>query len=157
MAALAAALPAISAVTTILGGVVSAVGAIQAGEAAKADAEFRARQLEMKANEERAAGQRLMFERRKEGELQQSRLRALAGAASGDTTDTGVLNLGGDIAERTEYLALTEMYRGENAARGYNDAAAGARASGAAAAQGARWRALGSILDTGASLYRRYG
>jgi len=156
MAFLGPILPALSAITTIAGGAVGAIGAIQAGNAAKADAEFRAKQMEQRANEERAVGQRQMFERRREGELQQSRLRALAGAASGDTTDTGVLNLGGDIEQRSEYQALTELYKGENAARGYMDAAAGARASGAAAQQGSYWKAAGSILESGSSLFKKY-
>lgn len=153
-----AALPMIAAGLSIVSGVVGAVGSIAAGNQAKADADFRAKQLEQKGNEERAVAQRQMFERQREGEFQQSRLRALAGAASGNTTDSGVLKLGGDIAQRTEYQAMTEMYKGENAARGYEDSAKAARASGSAAQQGSYFKAFGSILESGGNALKvKYG
>lgn len=151
-----AGLEAIGLVLTAVSGFVSAAGTIAAGEAAKADAEFRAKQMEMKANEERAAGQRQMFERNREKEYQLSRIRAVAGAASGDTTDTGILDLSGDVEQRGDYLALTEMYKGENAGRGYETAASGERARGDAAAKGAKLRAFGSILETGSSMFSKY-
>lgn len=99
------------------------IGAALQGQAAMQSAEYRATQLRQQAQEARASQQRMALETRRKGGLVQSTLRARAAAGGGGATDNTVLNLTGDIAARTEYESLLEMYKGENAARGMEDAA----------------------------------
>ena len=134
----------------------SAVSAIQQGKQAQSEANFLAKQQDMKANEERAVGQQRMLQKRKQAELAQSALRARAAASGGDTTDTTIVNLGGDIEEEGEFQALNEFVRGENAARGYQDMAAATRARGAAARAAGPIKAVSTILEGGSSLFTKY-
>lgn len=136
--------------------VVGFIGANQQAEAAKAEGEFKAKQLEQKANEERAVGQRELVKERKQKEIIQSKLMTRAAAATGDTTDTGVLTLAGDIEEEGEMRALTEFYKGENAARGYQDAAGASRATASSRAAGYRLKGIGTLLEGGASFADKY-
>ncbi len=99
------------------------IGAAIQGQAAMQSAEYRATQLRQQAQEARASQQRAALETRRKGGLVQSTLRARAAAGGGGATDNTVLNLTGQIAERTEYESLLDMYKGENAARGMEDAA----------------------------------
>jgi len=145
---------------TVLGAAgtaVSAVSALQQGKAAQQEANFLAEQQRMKANEERSVGQQRMFQKRQQAELAQSRLRAVAAAGGGDTTDTTIVNLGGDIEEEGEFQALNEFVRGENAARGYMDMAKATQAKGAAMRAMAPIRAASTILEGGSSLFTKYG
>ncbi len=146
----------IGAVAGIAGTGLSAVSAIQQGKQAQAEANFLAKQQDMKANEERAVGQQRMLQKRKQAELAQSALRARAAASGGDTTDTTIVNLGGDIEEEGEFQALNEFVRGENAARGYQDMAQATRARGAAARAAGPIKAISTILEGGSSLFTKY-
>jgi hypothetical protein len=148
-----------SGLSTALGAIgtgVSAISALSAGKQAKAEANFLAQQQEMKGNEERAVGQQKMLRKRADAERVQSSLMARAAASGGDTTDTGLVRLGGDIAEEGEFQALNEFARGENAARGFMDQATATRARGAAAARAAPIKAVSTILDGGSSLFGKY-
>ena len=131
-----------------LGAAVGAVGTIVSGQQANQAAKLEAQQRERQAMEARAVGQKKMFERRKEGDLAQSRLVALAAKSSGDTTDPTILNLGQDIDERTEYGALSELALGENRGRGFEDMAAAARYKGKAALTGSKFSAAGNFLSS---------
>lgn len=124
----------------LVGSGVSAIGTIAGGNAAKTASQyqnnaalFTAAQYEQKADESRAASQRTAEEKRLEGRLVQSSALARAAASGGSATDPTALHIGSEIAGRSEYLALTERYKGENQARGYEDAAMAARYSGQAA------------------------
>lgn len=141
---------------TVAGTALSTVGALTQGEAAQDAANFEARQLERRANESRAAGQKQMFEQQKRTELMQSKLRSSAAASGGDTTDATVLRLGGDIAERGEYLALSEMAAGENRAIGFEDQAAASRYKGKVAKTGSYFKAAGTALDGIGSFATQY-
>lgn len=147
----------IGAVAGIAGTGLSAMSAIQQGKQAQSEANFLAKQQDMKANEERAVGQQRMLQKRKQAELAQSALRARAAASGGDTTDTTIVNLGGDIEEEGEFQALNEFVRGENAARGYQDMAQATRARGAAARAAGPIKAVSTILEGGSSLFTKYG
>jgi hypothetical protein len=149
---------------------VSAMGTIAGGNAA-ADAGYRgqqaqiykARQEEQAAQEARAVGQRALFEKRREGDLLQSKLQARAAASGGGADDPTVLNLGGDIAARSEYDALFEMYKGENRARGLLDAATASRmkgdaeyAEGMAKKKASQISAIGTIVGGAGSMFNQY-
>lgn len=147
---------ALAAVAGVIGTVVSAVGTIAAGNDAKNAAEFKAKQEEMRANEERAAGSRTMQAERRQKDLALSSLTARAAAASGDTTDAGVVELAGGIENEGELQALQAFARGENTARGYEDQAMASRMSGESAKRASFWRAGSTILEGGSSLYGKY-
>lgn len=150
------ALPIIGLAASAASTVVGYIGTQKQAEAAEQEAAFRAKQLEQKANEDRAAGQRLMFDKRRQTELAQSSLMARAASSGGDTTDAGILNLSSDIAEEGEFQALTEFSKGENAARGYNDAASATRATGKSRAEGYRLKGIGTLLEGATSFADKY-
>lgn len=108
---------------TMAAGKAGKIGAAIQGQAAQQAAEYRATQLRQQAQEARAGAQRMALETRRKGGLVQSTLRARAAASGAGATDQTVLGLTGQIAQRTEYESLLEMYKGENAARGMEDAA----------------------------------
>jgi len=148
-----------SAAGTIAGG----NAALAAGQQAKAAAEFKAKQEEQAANEARAVSQRGALEKRREGTLLNSKLQARAAASGGGADDPTVVNLGGNIAGRSEYDALFEMYKGENRARGLEDTAVATRMAGdAALAEGemkksASWYSAGGTIIGGmGSMYKTY-
>lgn len=106
------------------GTAISLMGANQAADAkvAAADAkatslEYRAQQFQQKAGQERASGQRAAIEQRRKQRLVSSRALAL-GAAGGGGIDPGLADILGDLAEEGEFRVLTELYTGEERARG---------------------------------------
>lgn len=157
-------------VLTAAGTGLKAAGTIAAGNAA-ADAgiaranalNYDAVQRDQQAQESRAAAQRLAFEKRREGTLLESTLQARAAASGGGADDPTVLNLGENIAQRSEYGALMEMYKGENRARGLEDQAIGDRYSAGAALEedkgkqkAARMEAWGTLIGGAGSAFRQY-
>lgn len=155
------ALPMIGSAVSAMGTIAGGKSAQQAGQAQQQSLEFRAAQEEMQAQESRAAGQRSAQEHRREGVLLQSKLQARAAASGGGASDPTVVNLAEDIAGRSEYGALMEMYKGENRARGLDDQAVGTRMTGAAAlAEGnakrkaANLSAIGTIIGGAGSMFR---
>lgn len=157
-------------VATVAGGALSAAGtlmggnaAAEAGASARQSQYFKAKQEEMAAQESRASAQRAALDKGRETTLLQSQLQARAAASGGGASDPGILDLAGDIAGRGEYEALTEMFRGENRARGLEDSATGSRMTGdAAAAEGRAKRdasyfsAAGTLIGSAGSAYRTY-
>lgn len=141
---------------SVAGTGLSAASTIAGGKAAESDAKFRAAQLRQQGLESRAAGQRKAFEQRREGNLLMSRLQARAAASGGGADDPTVIKLGEDIAARSEYGALSEMFTGENRARGYEDSAAAALVSGKAAKQGSYLKAGGTILSGAGSMFSKF-
>ncbi len=157
------ALTAIGTGVSAMGTIASGKAAEQAGRQAQQAREFEALQQEQAAQESRAAAQRQAIDKRREGQLLLSRLQARAAASGGGADDPTVLDLGGGIAERGEYEALTEMYRGENRARGLEDSAVGSRmtgealrAEGEAKKRASRLSAFGTLIGGATSMYGQY-
>lgn len=151
-----AALPAIALAASAVGGVVSAMGTLAAGQSAKDASYFKAAQEDQAAQESRAASQRQALEKRRQSDLALSKIQAGAAASGAGASDPGIVNLSGDVAARGEYQALTDMYTGENRARGLEDQAMGDRMTGDAAETGAKYKAVGTLLDSGSSFYGKY-
>lgn len=150
---------AVSAMGTIAGGNAAAA----AGQSAQQSANFRAQQEDQAAQESRAVSQRSALDKQRSGQLALSTLQARAAAGGGGADDPTVLNLAGNIAQRTEYDSLFDMYKGENRARGLEDEATGSRYSGEAAAaegdakQSASYlSAAGTVIGGAGSMYRTY-
>jgi hypothetical protein len=135
-------------ILTAVGAVVSAAGSIMAGNAQAAQQKFQAQQLDMKAKEERAGATRQAADQAKQQDLIISRQRALAAASGGSATDPTILDLMGDTAAQGYVQQQTTLGMGENQARGYEDAAASARAS-AKSARMAGYIGAGSSLLSG--------
>lgn len=156
---LTAASTAVSAAGTIAGG----DAALAAGQSTQQAYEYRAKQEEQAAQESRASAQRVALDKQRQGRLLLSTLQARAAAGGGGAADPTILNLGGDIAGRSEYDALLEMYKGENRARGLEDSATASRMSGdAALAEGEAKRkasqlsAIGTIIGGAGSMFGTY-
>lgn len=146
-----------SAKTARMAGAVAQQGAAFEGQAAVDSANYRATQLRQQAQEARAVQQRMALETRRKGDIVQSTLRARAAASGGGATDNTVLNLAGQIAGRTEYESLLEMYKGENAARGLEDAATAAIYQGEVAKRGSQYKAAGYGFQTQGTIAQSAG
>lgn len=131
---------------SLIGGEMSASGTEAAGD-------LKAQQLGMQATESRAAGQRQMFEQQRKAKLALSSLRARS-AMTGNASDTDTIKLAGDIGNRGDYLALAEMYTGENRARGLEDEAAATLWSSKAKAKATR---VGSYFSAASSILKGVG
>lgn len=142
---------------TAAAGATTAYGTIVAGNRADEAAQFKARQLEQASAESRAVGQAGATERRREAKLTLSSLQARASASAGDASDAGIIHLAEDIANRGEFRAFSEMYTGENRARGLMDMAKASEMEGDAAKEGSKYSAAGTILSTGGSMFKTYG
>ena len=138
-------------------GALAQAGAYAEGENAMAAADYKATQLRQQAQEARAAQQRAALETQRKGDLTLSTLRARAAAGGGGAADGSVLKLAGDIAGRTEYQSLIDMYKGENAARGLEGAADAAIYGGKVAKQGAAFKAAGYGYQTAGTIAQSQG
>jgi hypothetical protein len=155
---------------TAAGTAVSAMGTIAGGNAAAEAGErqqeayyYRAKQEEQAAQESRASAQRAALEKRREGRFLQSKLQARAAASGAGADDPTVLDLAAGIAQRSEYDALFDMYRGENRARGLEDQAKGSRMTGDAERieginrkKASRIQAIGTIIGGASSMAGTY-
>ncbi len=168
MAALAAIVPTIfggtaSAATTI-GTVatlfstgISALGTIAAGKQAQREARFEAAQLDIKANEEMAAGQKRGLEHKRRTQLALSALTNRAAASGFTATDPTALDLTEEIATYGTFQQQLAQYGGESRQTGLRDSAQAKRISGAAAKRGSYYGAGGTILGGISTMAERYG
>jgi hypothetical protein len=141
---------------TVAGGALAAGGTIMGGQAAKSSAYFTAAQEDQAAQESRAASQRDALEKGRQTGLVLSKLQARAAASGGGAADPGVQTIAGNIAGRGEYESLMDMYKGENRARGLEDAAIGERATGDAKLNASYLSAAGTLIGSAGSAYRTY-
>ena len=118
---------------------------LEIGEAQRQAANFRADQLELKSQEERAAAAAKAGQTRKQKERALSTLRARAAAGGGSVSDPTVVALGEDIENEGELAALTEFYTGDAAARSLSMSAIGERLTGLAEMTGAAGRYEGRL------------
>lgn len=130
----------------------AAKGTIAAGQAAKQAADYEAAQLDIKANEERAAArvEADEFLRRKELALSSGQAK---GAASGFTsTDPSSLAIADEISRYGTVQEQMALYGGESRAEGTKAQAAGRRFEGNAALQGAGLKAKGQKLEAAGTI-----
>lgn len=142
---------------TGIGAAIGALGTILGGGASKTAAYYQAAQLNQNAVTARAQAQRGSMEDQQRARMAQSS--AIARAAAGGVAVTGATpsSIVGGIAGRGEYQAMTEMARGENAARGMEAEASGLRYSGDAAQSAAYLSAAGTIAGGAGSMFSTYG
>lgn len=143
----------------ILGTVVSAVGTIASGAAAARQANAQAAAenhaalvADQKAMQERAVGQKQSFEKRREAKFAQSTLLARSAASGASATDPTIIKLGSDIAERSEYMALSDMARGEQAGLDYENKADLSRWKAGIMRDEAKMAMTGGIIGAGSTI-----
>ncbi|WP_037449238.1 hypothetical protein [Sinorhizobium fredii] len=149
-------MPIVSGVGTIAGGMMQAQGQRQAAAAQKANLDYQAKQLEMQGKEELAASQHDAFQQRREKELALSALQARGAASGFETTDPTGLQIGEDIEKYGTLQEMMAMYGGRSRRAGLEAEAVGRRAEGAAAVQGAKSAAMGTILGGLTSGFSRF-
>ncbi len=127
-------------------------------------AEFKAKQLEVRAKETIAAQQRVAAEERRQSELAQSRILALAAASGASASDATVENLIARTAGEGAYRSMIALYEGESEARMLRWQGKAAKAEAGIESDLLKRRAeatelagVASILETGASLLGKYG
>lgn len=147
----------ISAILGGIGTVVSTIGTIQAGRQQQAKFEYEQKVQQMQADEAEAASQRDAIARQREGQMIASQQRAAIAGSGGSLADAGVIDLMGDTQEQVALARETDIYKGKQQAKGYNDAAkiAGIDAKNA---MSAAYLTAGANLFSGVSnMYSRFG
>lgn len=148
MSGFAAALPWISAGTSIAGTLISAKGQRDSGKAAVKQAEqtaknemvaaeFEARQADYLANQARAVSHREAYEQRKIAALLASEALAKAAGSGAGASDPTVVNLINEIYAEGAYRSALAMYEGEEQARSQTVAGMARRLSGKSSASAA--------------------
>jgi hypothetical protein len=139
----------------LAGTAVSAVGAIQQGEAAQEAANAQAAAAERRAGEERAAATRDAARKAQQTALLLSRQQALAAASGGGATDSTVLGLMGDVAKEGRYQQDISIYQGDSKATNLEDEAALQRWKGQQARTAGYINAGSSVLN-GVSSFSKF-
>ena len=153
MAQLAVVLPYLA----IAGAGLSAYSIVQEGRTAKDAADLQGDLLERRGNEEAAAGQRAAEEERRQGRLATSRATAVAAASGAKADDPTVLDVTGKLESQSEYNALSRLYAGQGERQNLNLQAKATRSMGKQARNQSILKATGTLLQSGSSLYDRYG
>lgn len=148
--------PIVSGVGTIAGGLMQAQGQKAQARSQQQALNYQAKQLEMQGKEEQAAAQHEMFQQRREKELALSALQARGAASGFETTDPTGLQIGEDIEKYGTLQEMMAAYGGRSRRAGLNAEAVGRRAEGAAAVQGAKSAAMGTILGGLTSGFSRF-
>lgn len=133
-------------IASLAGSVIGALGTMAAGKQAQATANYEAKQLERKGDEEFAAKQREAEELRREKEHLLSRQQAVAGAGGFGALDDTVIDLAGDIYEGGAYREGISYYEGQEAKKGRQMQADARRMDGEQQKKGATLSAAGTIL-----------
>lgn len=143
-------------IAAIAGTALSAAGTIAAGQAEKRNADYIAKQEEMRGQEEFAASQREAQQYKREASLAQSRAQALAAASGGGagTDAPTIVKIMSDTAGQGALNANTAIYGGVSRRAGLMDSARGRRASGRASLMGSYLSAFG---QTATGLGKAFG
>ncbi len=128
-----------AAADTIAGGNLASQGALEEARSAYQSYYYKASQERLLAQEDRASAQADMRNTQQKVSLTQSALRARA-AADGGGTDPTVVALSDQIAKQGSIAALTDMFKGEDSARGRLDQARGYEMTGDAALRGGDYK-----------------
>ncbi len=108
----------IKTVASVAGGAIKASNTLQAARARQQALDHQAEQARQKAGQERATSQREAFEQRRKARILESKALALAAASGAGAGDPTVENILGDIGAEGEFRALSELFVGEERARG---------------------------------------
>lgn len=151
-----AALAPLAQIAAIGGTLLSTAGAIQQGREQEARFQYEQKVAAMQADEAEAASQRDAYARNREGQFILSQQRAGL-AAGGSLDDPSVIDLMGDTQDQIGLAVDTEIYKGKQQARGYNDAAAVAGVNAKNAMSAAYLNAGANLFSGISSMYSRFG
>jgi len=140
-----------------IGTIMSVAGTIQEGREQKARFQYEQKVAAQQADEAAAASQRDAMARYREGRQLLSQQQAAIAGSGGTMTDPSVIDIMDDTSERVRLAAETDIYKGDQQARGYNDAAKVAGYNAESAMRAARIRAAGSLFSGMSSLFSRFG
>lgn len=140
----------------LIGTGIQTLGTLQAGKEEKARYQYEQKVQAQQADEAKAASQRDAAARYREGEFLLSQQRAGI-AGSGGLADPSVIDLMNDTQDETNLAAETEIYKGEQQRRGYDDAAKIAGINAKNAMSRARWQAAGGLFAGVSNMYSRFG
>ncbi|WP_092583996.1 hypothetical protein [Rhizobium mongolense] len=132
-------------------------GTLQQGEEAEARYQYEQKVQQQQADEAEAASQRDAAQRYKQGAFLESQQRAAIAGSGGDLSDPSVIDLMDDTREATAYAAGSEIYKGKQQARGYNDAAKVAGINADNAMKAAQIGAVGGLFSGVSSMFSRFG
>ena len=136
----------------IAGAAISAIGALQQGEAAKKAADYNATISTQNAAIARQNAADKARQADRETYLRLGSIRANQGAAGGAAGEGSVLDVIGDVAAQSELQRQQIIYQGELQARGFQNDATLETFSGKTKQESSYWKA-GSELLGGASNY----
>ena len=161
LAPVVGALSAVSGVVGTIAGIAGTAaeykGRIEQGKEEKARYQYEQKVNAQQADEAVASSQRDAAQRYKEGQFLLSQQRAAIAGGGGSISDASVIDLMGDTADATAYAGQSEIYKGEQQGRGYDDAAAVAGYNANAAMRAARIGANASLFNGISSMFSRFG
>jgi hypothetical protein len=134
----------------IAGSVMSAVGALQQGQAAKSAADYNSTIATQNSAIARQNAADKARQADRETYLRLGSIRANQGASGGNSGEGSVLDVIGDVAAQSELERQQIIYQGELQARGYQNEATLDTFSGETQQKASYWKA-GSELLSGAS------
>lgn len=140
-----------------LGTLVQVGGTLQAGREEQARYQYEQKVQAQQADEAQAASQRDAAARYREGRLLESQQRAAIAGSGGSLADASVIDLMGDTAAEVDLAARTEIYKGEQQRRGYDDAAKIAGIDAKNAMSRAKYQAAGGLFAGISNMYSRFG
>ena len=144
-----AALAAVSAITTLYSGYTQSQAKKQEGRLAEAGADIEAKQMEDASIAERGMAAIEAKEKRRQGAILQSKAIAAAAAAGrAPSMDKGASDIIGDIAEETEYSALTSLLEGKVKASNLQMQASTTRGQGNIARRTANKQARAGLISS---------
>ena len=146
---MAAAIPYVMAASAVM----SAFGAIRQGQAAKAAGKYNAQINMQNAQIARSQADAAARQADRETYLRLGAIHAAQGKAGGTSDSGSVLDVLGDVAAQSELERQDIIYRGEMAARGYQNTAQLDRFGGDAAATAGYLKAGSELLGGGANAY----
>lgn len=140
-----------------LGTLVQVGGTLQAGKEQEARYLYDQKVQNQQADEARAASQRDAAARYREGRLMASQQRAAIAGSGGSLEDASVIDLMNDTQDEVNLAADTEIFKGEQQARGLSDAAKLSGMNAKTAVSSSKWQAAGGLFSGISNMYSRFG
>lgn len=140
-------------VATLASAAVSAYAAVKSGKDQQAALDFEAKQHERQAADELAAGQRTASDKRREGDLAMSSVRATAADSGAGVLNPTIMEIFGNLGEQADLNARAEIYGGQNRQAGQLDTATANRVKGKSIYQGSILSGIGKGLSGIGSAY----
>lgn len=150
-------LGAIGTIASIGGTIMSVAGAMEEGREQKARYQYEQKVAAQQADEATAASQRDAMARYREGRYLLSQQQAAIAGSGGNMTDPSVMRIMDDTTEQVTLAAETDIYKGDQQARGYNDAAKVAGYNANSAMRAARIKAASTLFSGMSTMFSRFG